>query len=109
MLDDRERAMLLDIENHLVADDPWWSTAFSTYAWRARRQRTFEMAFHAVAVVVCAALALLMVVADAPGPAVFFAAVAGLSVVAPAPAPDGRRCWAPVPARTGDAARASRS
>ena len=63
-----ERAMLLDIENHLLAEDPGWSTAFSTYAWRARRQRTFELAFHAVASVVFAALALLMVVAHAPGP-----------------------------------------
>jgi hypothetical protein len=80
MLDDRERAMLLDIENHLLADDPRWSTAFSTYAWRARRQRTFELAFHAVASVVFAALALLMVVAQSPGPAVFFAAVTALMV-----------------------------
>jgi hypothetical protein len=80
MLDDRERAMLLDIENHLLAEDPGWSTAFSTYAWRARRQRTFELAFHAVASVVFAALALLMVVAQAPGPAVFFGAVAALMV-----------------------------
>ena len=80
MLDDRERAMLLDIENHLLAEDPGWSTAFSTYAWRARRQRTFELAFHAVGSVVFAALALLMVVAHAPGPAVFFAAVAVLLV-----------------------------
>jgi Flp pilus assembly protein TadB len=80
MLDDRERAMLLDIENHLLAEDPGWSTAFSTYAWRARRQRTFELAFHAVGSVVFAALALLMVVAQAPGPAVFFAAVAVLLV-----------------------------
>ncbi|WP_328306237.1 DUF3040 domain-containing protein [Actinomycetospora sp. NBC_00405] len=80
MLDDRERAMLLDIENHLLAEDPGWSTAFSTYAWRARRQRTFELAFHAVASVVFAALALLMVVAQAPGPAVFFAAVVVLFI-----------------------------
>ena len=80
MLDDRERAMLLDIENHLLADDPRWSTAFSTYAWRARRQRTFELAFHAVASVVFGALALLMTVAQAPGPAVFFAAVAVMLV-----------------------------
>ncbi|WP_433026977.1 DUF3040 domain-containing protein [Actinomycetospora sp. CA-053990] len=80
MLDDRERAMLLDIENHLLADDPRWSTAFSTYAWRARRQRTFELAFHAVATVAFAALALLMVVAQSPGPAVFFAALTALMV-----------------------------
>jgi Flp pilus assembly protein TadB len=80
VLEDRERAMLLDIENHLLAEDPGWSTAFSTYAWRARRQRTFELAFHAVASVVFAALALLMVVAQSPGPAVFFAAVTVLMV-----------------------------
>ena len=36
MLDDRERAMLLDIENHLLAEDPGWSTAFSTCARWAR-------------------------------------------------------------------------
>ncbi|MDD7968398.1 DUF3040 domain-containing protein [Actinomycetospora lemnae] len=75
MLDDRERAALLDIENHLLAEDPAWSTAFSTWARRARRRRRFELAFHTLAAVVSAALALLMVVANAPAPATFFVAV----------------------------------
>jgi hypothetical protein len=75
MLDDRERAMLLDIENHLLAEDPGWSTAFSTCARRARRQRTFELTYHVVALLVSAALTLLMVVAQAPLPASCFATV----------------------------------
>ncbi|GAA4877177.1 DUF3040 domain-containing protein [Actinomycetospora straminea] len=80
MLDDRERAMLLDIENHLLAEDPGWSTAFSTWARRAHRRRVFELTFHTVAAVVSAALALLMVMAHAPGPATFFVAVTVLLV-----------------------------
>ena len=78
MLDDRERATLLDIENHLLAEDPGWSTAFSTHARRVRRARIAELAFQTTAMVVSAALALLMLVAHAPGPALFFTAVAVL-------------------------------
>jgi hypothetical protein len=80
MLDDREREMLLDIENGLIAEDPRWSTAFSTCARRVRRQRTFELVFHVVALLASAALTMLMVVSQAPLPAMFFASVTVLLI-----------------------------
>ncbi|WP_433782687.1 DUF3040 domain-containing protein [Actinomycetospora sp. CA-101289] len=79
MLSDQERIALRDIEARMVADDPSWARAFDVTAARVARQRAHETAFHVVAAVVWTAMAVLMVVAGAPGPAVFFAALAGLS------------------------------
>lgn len=80
MLNHQERTALLDIEHRLVADDPSWVRAFDATAQRVARQRAHEMGFHVVAVMVWTAMSVLMVVADAAGPAMFFATLAGLSV-----------------------------
>jgi hypothetical protein len=80
MLSDQERTALRDIEARVVTDDPSWARAFDVTAARVARQRVRETAFHLVAVVVWTAMAALMVMAGAPGPALFFAALTGLSV-----------------------------
>jgi Flp pilus assembly protein TadB len=79
MLSDQERTALRDIEARVLAEDPSWARAFDVTAARVARRRAHESAFHLVAVVVWTVMAALMVVAGAPGPAVFFAALAGLS------------------------------
>ena len=80
MLNHQERTALLDIHHRLGAPAPWWVWAFAATALRGPRQRAHEMGFHVVAVMVWTAMSVLMVVADAAGPAMFFAALAGLSV-----------------------------
>jgi Flp pilus assembly protein TadB len=80
MLSDQERTALRDIEARIVAEDPSWARAFDATAARVAGQRVGETAFHLVAVVLGTAMAVLMVMAGAPGPAVFFAALTGLSV-----------------------------
>ena len=80
MLSDQERIALRDIEARVLAEDPSWARAFDVTAARVARQRAHEKAFHLVAVVVWTAMAALMVMAGAPGPAMFFAALTGLSV-----------------------------
>ena len=80
MLSEQERTALLDIERGLVVDDPSWARAFDATADRVSRQRAYETGFHVVSVVVWTALSVLLVVAQSPGPASFFALLAGLSV-----------------------------
>lgn len=78
MLSDREREALVEIEHRLLADDPKWFMTFDATGREALRQRVFESIFQVVAFVTSVALAMLMVAAHAPGPALFFATVAGL-------------------------------
>lgn len=80
MLNDHERETLLDIERQLLAEDPAWIMAFDATDRRMSRQRTFELTFHIVAMVLSVALAALMAAAHAPGPALFFAMVTGVLI-----------------------------
>jgi len=80
MLSDHERETLLDIEHRLLAEDPSWVMAFDATGPRVSRQRTFELTFHIVAMMVSMTLTGLMLAAHAPGPALFFATVTGLLI-----------------------------
>lgn len=80
MLSDHERETLADIEHRLLAEDPVWVTAFSTVGQRVSRRRAFEWVAHVVGLVLAGALAVLMLAAHAPGPALFFATVTGLLI-----------------------------
>lgn len=76
MFSDHERETLVELETRLLADDPTWAMAFDAASRRVSRQQAFELAFHVVAMTVCVALTGLMLAVHAPGPALFFAAVA---------------------------------
>lgn len=78
MLSDHEREALVEIEHRLLADDPEWIMTFDAAGRRVSRQRAFEWTFQVVALAASVALTMLMVAAHAPGPALFFATVAGL-------------------------------
>lgn len=80
MLSDHERETLLDIEHRLLADDPAWTMAFDATGRRVSRQRTFELTFHIVAMMVSMTLTGLTLAAHAPGPALFFATATGLLI-----------------------------
>lgn len=77
MLSDHEREALANIEYRLLAEDPRWTTVFDATSRRVSRQRVFAWAAHILALVVSAGLMVLMVVSNAPGPALFFAALTG--------------------------------
>lgn len=78
MLSDHERRTLLDIEHRLRAEDPNWALAFVGAEERMPRRRELRWAAHVVAIVLAVAVTGFMMVAQAPGPALLFAAVAGL-------------------------------
>jgi len=74
MLSDQEREALAVIEWSLLTDDPSWTRAFDLEGQHVARQRRFELTFHVVAAVLTTVLSVLLFVANAPGPALFFAA-----------------------------------
>lgn len=78
MLSDYERETLRDIENRLLAEEPGWDLAFARAGQQVSRQRVLEWTVHMLGLVLAGALTVLMLAANAPGPALFFAVVTGL-------------------------------
>lgn len=80
MLNDHERETLLDIERRMLTEDPRWTQIFDDAVGRTARQRAVEWVAYIVALVLTVALTVVLLAADAPGTALFFAAVSGLLI-----------------------------
>ena len=80
MLSDDDRRALVELEGRLLADDPSWAMAFDAAGRSVSRRRAFALAVHIVTMTAFTALTGLMLVAHAPGPALFFGSVAGLLI-----------------------------
>ena len=80
MLSDHEREALADIEDRLLTEDPRWTSVIDATSRRVARQGVFVWAVYSFGLLVSAGLAVLMVVSNAPGPALFFATVTGVLI-----------------------------
>lgn len=80
MLNDHERETLLNIERQLQAEEPRWAQTFDDAGKPTARRRAFAWTAHIVGLLLAIALTVLMVAAQAPGPALFFALVSGLLI-----------------------------
>jgi len=75
MLDDHERRALAEIEGQLLVDDAPWVFGFDSIPRRVRRQRRFALVAHGMAIALSVLLAGVTVLANAPGPTIFFLGV----------------------------------
>lgn len=75
MLDDYERRALAEIEGQLLVEDAPWVFGFDNLPGRARRRRGVALVAHGLGIALSVLLAGVMVLANAPGPTIFFLSV----------------------------------